>query len=124
MNTETAAPAVLVMDTDRATRELLREWLTEAGWTVVDDGGSAGAERIRLVLIDVPFPRRGPSTPLQRVAAEHAGTPVLALSATFHPGVEPCGEVARSLGVACVLPKPILREALLAAVRTLSRPPP
>jgi CheY-like chemotaxis protein len=124
MNPETPAPAVLVMDTDRATRELLREWLTEAGWTVVEDAGRTGAEPIRLVLVDVPFPRRGPSTPLQRVAAEHAGTPVLALSATFNAGIVPCGEVARSLGVACVLPKPIVREALLEAVRKLSRAAP
>jgi hypothetical protein len=48
---------------------------------------------------------------------------VLALSATFHASVECTGELARSLGVAGVLPKPLRRETLIAAVRNLSRPP-
>ncbi|WP_280151177.1 hypothetical protein [Piscinibacter sp. XHJ-5] len=126
MSAASPLPALLVRDTDRATLELLREWLTEAGWEVVEDGTrpeDAPPKRFHLVLIDVPFPRRGCSTPLQCIAAEHAGTPVLALSATFHAGVEPCGAVARSLGVAGVLPKPVRRDALLAMVRSLSRPP-
>jgi DNA-binding response OmpR family regulator len=124
MKNDIPAPAVLVLDTDRTTLELLREWLTEAGWAVVDDDRDPdGAARFHLVLIDIPYPRQGRSTSLQRIAAEHAGTPVLALSATLHASVEPCGDVARALGVAGVLPKPIRRDALLAAVRTLSRPP-
>ena len=35
------------------------------------------------------------------------------MSPTFHSNVERSGEVARSLGVAGVLPKPLRRDALL-----------
>jgi CheY-like chemotaxis protein len=123
---DASAPAVLVVGTDDPTRELLREWLADAGWRVVVDLAldALPATAYALVLVDVPFPRQGRSTPaLARLAADHAGTPVLALSATFHSSVERSGAVAQALGVAGVLPKPIRRETLVAAVRHLSRPP-
>ena len=116
----TAAPrhrTALVLDADPDTLGLLREWLGEAGWSVLD---AAQAEErlssVQLILIDLAYPRRSAAAPLQAVADDHPATPVLALSATFHASVEPHGEVARQLRVAGVLPKPIRREALLAAV--------
>jgi CheY-like chemotaxis protein len=116
------SPAALVVDADPDTLVLLREWLSAAGWTVVDAANELPM-RVDLVLIDLAYPRRGDAMPLQRIASTHAGVPVLALSATFHASVEPWGEVARALGVAGVLPKPIRRDALVAAVRHLSRQP-
>jgi CheY-like chemotaxis protein len=118
LNNGDAMPAVLVVDADAPTLDLLREWLADAGWRVVDEPAAAP---VALVLVDVPFPRRGLSPPSLRAAQVHAGVPVLALSASFHPSVEGSGEAARSLGVAGVLPKPLRREALLAAVGQLSR---
>ena len=114
-------PAVLVVDADPDTLVLLREWLTEAGWTVADAAGHGEVPMaFDLVLIDLAYPRRGDAASLRRIPAACAGIPVLALSATFHASVAPWGEVARSLGVAGVLPKPIRREALVAAARHLS----
>jgi DNA-binding NarL/FixJ family response regulator len=75
---------------------------------------------VQLVLVDLAYPRHGASQVLQRVADEHAGAPVLVLSATFHASVDPHGELAQALGVGAVLPKPIRRDALLSAVRRLS----
>lgn len=124
MTPNAATPAVLVVDADRDTLALLREWLSDAGWVVLDEAARDAALPLHLVLVDLAFPRRGAADSLQRVATEHAGTPVLALSAMFHASIEPQGEVARSLGVAGVLPKPIRREALVDAVYKLSRPPP
>jgi len=130
MTPNTATPAVLVVDADRDTLALLREWLSEAGWAVLEEAAHdpamlpVPAVPVHLVLLDLAFPRHGATPVLQRLATEHKGTPVLALSATFHAGIEPHGEVARSLGVAGVLPKPIRRDALVDAVRQLSRPPP
>jgi DNA-binding response OmpR family regulator len=124
MTPNAATPAVLVVDADRDTLALLREWLSDDGWVVLDESASDPAVPLQLVLVDLPFPRRGAAGALQRVATEHAGTPVLALSAMFHASIEPRGEVARSLGVAGVLPKPIRRDTLVDAVRQLSRPPP
>ena len=115
-------PAVLVVDADPDTLTLLREWLTAAGWDVADAATCGDAPMdVNLVLIDLAFPRRGDAASSQRrIPPVYAGVPVLALSATFHASVAPWGEVARSLGVAGVLPKPIRREALVAAVRHLS----
>jgi CheY-like chemotaxis protein len=112
---------VLVVGADPATFDLLDEWLAEADCHVAADSphDAGPANGYALVVVDVPYPRHRPCEVLQRVAARHDGTPVLALSATFHCGVDLCGEVARSLGVAGVLAKPIRRDALVSAVRRL-----
>jgi DNA-binding NarL/FixJ family response regulator len=72
---------------------------------------------VDLVIVDVPFPRRGGVDLVRRIASEHPATPILALSTNFFSGIECCGPVALALGVQCVLPKPATREALTAAVR-------
>jgi len=115
---------ILAGGTDPATRELLREWLMAEGWRVVEEDGDDGARDGALVVVDEAFPRQGPSPVLQRAARRHAGTPVLMLSATFHSSIECSGDVARSLGVAGVLPKQVRRDALLSAVQHLSRASP
>jgi CheY-like chemotaxis protein len=125
MNLPPIERAALVLDADHDTLGLLREWLGEAGWSVHDAAVPHGKGRtVDLILIDLAHPRRGDAAvPLQAIAAEHPRTPVLALSAMFHANVEPHGDVARQLQVDGVLPKPIRREALLAAVRRATAPP-
>lgn len=115
-------PRVLAVDTDRALLGLLEEWVGLCGCEVVsdqdvDDVTSQG--RFTLVIVDVPHPRHGGVELLQRVAHDHPGTPIIALSSTFFPGIESTGGVARTLGVACVLPKPVSRDSLVTAVRSL-----
>jgi DNA-binding response OmpR family regulator len=119
-----AAPRILVVDTDRALLGLLEEWLAVAGYEVVSDQSHDGAldapqTPFTLVIVDVPHPRRGGGGLLQRIARQHPGTPILALSSTFFSGIESTGGVARTLGAACVLPKPVARESLIAAVQSL-----
>jgi len=119
-------PRILVVDTDRALLGLLEEWLGVCGCVVESDPDrnedrAPNSERFALLIVDVPQPRRGGMELLQRLAAEHPGTPIIALSSTFFPGIESTGGVARTLGVACVLPKPVGRESLLTAVRSLLR---
>jgi DNA-binding response OmpR family regulator len=112
---------VLVVDADGPLFGLLEEWLVADGCVVLDEHAlhlSAG-EAIDLVIVDVPFPRRAGVDWIARIAARHPMAPILALSSTFIAGIECCGPVARALGVACVLPNPSSREALLSAVRRL-----
>jgi DNA-binding NarL/FixJ family response regulator len=116
----TTRPTILVLDADPALLGLLREWLAELG-QVAAGRGDARVD-CDLVVVDVPYPRQGESNPLRGLAAAHPGTPVLALSPTFFAGIDAHGAVARSLGVAGVLPKPVAREALVAAVRRLLPP--
>lgn len=118
-----AAPRILVVDADRLTLGLLEEWLRTAGYEVVkgrtDD--AVAPQGVALAIVDVPFARSGVER-LQRFAGRHAGTPILALSPTFFSNVQCRGDCARSLGVAGVLPKPIAREALIAAIEGLLHP--
>ena len=110
-------PQILVLDADPALLGLLGEWLADIG--DVTARPAAQASPCDLLVVDVPYPRQGESNPLRRLAETHPGTPVLALSPTFFAGIEPYGAVARELGVAGVLPKPVPRDALVAAVRRL-----
>lgn len=127
-----AGPLVLVADADRATRDLLDEWLAGSGYRVAPAdpqadppaGSGAAPGGAALIVVDLPFPRQGGQAVLQRLAAQHPGVPILALSSTFFASVACTGPVARELGVAGVLPKPIRREALLAAVTALAGPRP
>jgi DNA-binding response OmpR family regulator len=118
-------PRILAVDTDRALLGLLEEWLGVGGCVVVSehDHATHAADgrhnRFTLVIVDAPHPRRGGIELLQRIAAEHPATPIVALSSTFFPGIDSTGGVARTLGVACVLPKPVARESLIAAVQSL-----
>ncbi len=119
----TTRPTILVLDADAALLGLLREWLAELG--EVTAGSAAAALPCDLVVVDLACPRRDEPGPLHRLGRSHPGTPVLALSPALFASVGCHGEVACSLGVAGVLPKPVKREALVAAVRRLlPRPQP
>ena len=120
----TPAPRVLVVDADCALFGLLAMWLGGEGCEVVraagDDRGAA--ERFDLVIVDVPYPRQGGVDLIARITKHHPMTPILAMSSTFFGRIECCGPVARALGVACVLPTPISRQALVDAARRFLPP--
>ncbi len=59
---------------------------------------------------------------MQRVAAQYPGIRILALSPTFFSNVSCGGNCARALGVDGVLPKPVARDDLIAAIRDLMHP--
>jgi CheY-like chemotaxis protein len=115
----TAAPLIRVLDTDRATLDLLHEWLTAAGFAVAGANEPGAA---MLTIVEVPFTRHGGHEVVQRVASQYPDTPILALSPTLFSNVQCGGHCARALGVAGVLPKPVAHDALIAAIRNLVHP--
>jgi CheY-like chemotaxis protein len=115
-----AAPLVRIVNADGATLGLLQEWLGGAGYRVA--AADTANEAPALTIVDVPFARHGGADLLSRIAAADPGVPILALSPTFFSNVRCGGGCAHLLGVAGVLPKPLAREALLAAVDRLARP--
>jgi DNA-binding response OmpR family regulator len=116
---EAQRPRALIVDADPALAALLEEWLDEHGWRVTREtaGEAPVANGYDVVMLDVPYARRDGLELVRRVAARHPGTPIVALSASFFAGVDSSASIARSLGAACVLPKPLAREALIAALR-------
>lgn len=121
-----AAPAALLVDTDAALADLLATWLRGAGLRVHvsphADEPAPASEPVDLIVADLSFPRDRGGERLSRIAARHPGAPVLALSAAFFAGVPSHGALARELGVAAVLAKPVTRDALIGAVEQLLPP--
>lgn len=70
-----------------------------------------------MVLVDLPSPREQGAGVIKRISNAHPHAPVVALSSSFFDGIESSGAIARALGVTNVLPKPLTRDALLAALR-------
>ncbi len=114
-------PRVLVVDADPALAGLLDEWLAALGVSVDHESvaGAGSQQRYDLAIIDLPFPRQGGAERMARIAREHPDMPIIAVSAAFFPGIPPRGAVARELGVALVLPKPLSQRALFGAVGPL-----
>ena len=116
-----ATARVLVVDADPALLGLLEEWLGAHGCTVeaAQSCASGGRDGFDLIVVDIPSPRQGCTEGLKAISNAHPSTPILALSSSFFPGVDTTGAVARALGVAGVLPKPVTRGGLLDALRRL-----
>jgi len=122
MNPPPRRRRILVADTEPALLGLLAVWLVDvADVEAFDPGDPASAGAVDLLVVDVPFPRHAAQGAQRPLPGTPAGVPVLALSSTFFGGVASRGAAARQLGVAAVLPKPVSREALLAAVHELLR---
>jgi DNA-binding response OmpR family regulator len=114
---------ILVADADCALYGLLREWFADQDYVLrgACQPGEPATDGYDVILVDLPFPRQGGQDAVRALEREHPGTPIVALSSNFLPGVEAAGTVARELGVAGVVPKPVDRCALIAAVRRVLR---
>jgi CheY-like chemotaxis protein len=109
------APAlhrVRLVDADPTSRDLLGQWLSTLGCSVVPEPASDAESppAADLVIVDVPFPRQGGVDLVRRVASQHPATPILALSTNFFSGIECCGPVARALGWTAYCPPATARH--------------
>src|SRR5271167_32651 len=117
---------IVIYEEDQLTRNLLREWLVDAGYRVrsgvlreAQDG-----RRAHLVIADVYMPKHSGSRWVRDIQAAHPGIPLIAISGQFRSGLCAAGATAKSLGVQQVIAKPLVRADLLAAVRGMIGTPP
>jgi DNA-binding response OmpR family regulator len=121
----TKTPGILLLEEDRLMRSLLREWLTSAGYAVREGLPRLGASALSVdvVIVDLYMPRQAGARIIRAVQRSHPGTPVIAISGQFRPGLAATSPVAQALGAARILAKPFSREDLLAAVHAVLGPP-
>lgn len=110
---------IALYEDDDLTRALLREWLTEAGYRVRSAAFCAASRTspADLVIVSLYMPKLVGARCVRDIRAAHPGTPVIAISGQFRPGLASAGATAQSLGVQKVIAKPLVRGELLEAVR-------
>jgi DNA-binding response OmpR family regulator len=118
---------IVIYEGDDLMRALLAEWLSEAGYRVhavaSHDLQNNRLEEILaaadLVIVSLSMPKQAGAQLVREIQAVHPGTPVIAISGQFLPGVSANGPIAQALGVQQVIAKPLTRNDLLGAVRAI-----
>ena len=114
------SPCVLVLESDRAIRSLVSEWLGMAGYGFMDGrelGVSSAVAQCDVVLVDVRAPLKSAREAIEGLALAMPYASIIAMSAdALATGPSALQAVARELGVAAVLVKPFDRIALMQAI--------
>jgi DNA-binding response OmpR family regulator len=110
---------VVIYEEDYLTRNLLREWLSEAGYRVrlntsPDVNSNSPAD---LVIASVYMPKHSGLLWIRDIKRAHPDAPLIAISGQFRSGLSAAGATAQSLGVQQVIAKPLVHRDLLAAVQ-------
>src|SRR5271168_4893916 len=117
---------IVIYEEDQLTRDLLREWLGDAGYGI-RRGALREAQCSRpadLVIASVYMPKQSGQRWLRDIQAAHPGIPLIAISGQFRSGLRAAGATAQALGVQQVIAKPLIRADLLVAVRGMIGAPP
>jgi DNA-binding response OmpR family regulator len=107
---------ITIYERDGLMRELLREWLTAAGYTVRDSERGCGLTVPELAIVSVETPKPEDAVLIHALRRNCPGTPIIALSAWARSGLSSNGGAAQALGVERLIAKPLLRHELLMAV--------
>jgi CheY-like chemotaxis protein len=114
-------PNVVIYEENDLMRSLLAEWLSEAGYCVraAASHDLQGGGLTDLVIVSVSMPKQAGAQLVREIQAMHPGTPLIAISGQFLPGLSANGAIAQALGVQQVIAKPLTRVDLLGAVRAI-----
>jgi DNA-binding NtrC family response regulator len=113
---------VLVVDDDALMRELLSEWLGEAGYRVRQaENGAMALQMLRnrpasLMITDMDMPGRNGAQTLDEARRAQPGLAVIAISGGARDPGRDWAATAIRLGAAKAIAKPFDRSDLLAAV--------
>ena len=115
--------AIAIYEPNDLMRELLREWLTAAGYTVRDPMMHSASTVPELAIVSVETPKSESEVVIRGLHRECPGTPIIALSSRARSGLCSNGAAAHALGVERLLAKPLRRHELLMAVDEAIGPP-
>jgi DNA-binding response OmpR family regulator len=112
---------IVIYEENDLMRALLEEWLSEAGYRVHAAGSHdpQGGRLADLVIVSVSMPKHAGAQLVCEIKAMHPGTPLIAISGQFLPGLSANGAIAQALKVQQVIAKPFTRNDLLGAVRAI-----
>ena len=114
---------ILVIEDDRAVRELMLHTLSRAGYRVLSaEDGNEGMNLFRtehpdLVITDIVMPQKEGFETIMALRKEQPGVKVIAMSGGGRHGTEDYLQVARKLGACRTVSKPFLRDEMLRVVR-------
>jgi CheY-like chemotaxis protein len=113
---------ILLVDDDALMRELIAEWLSEAGYRVRQaETGTAALQMLRsrpaaMLITDMDMPGHDGAQTIGEARRVVPGLAVIAISGGDRDGKQDWASKARNQGAAMTLAKPFVREDLLAAV--------
>jgi DNA-binding NtrC family response regulator len=115
---------IVIYEEDHQTRTLIKEWLGDAGYRVrIGNRCDLGVDGpCELVILSIYMPKQGGVDYVRSIQEAHPGTPLLAISGQFRPGLSAAGSTAHRLGVRQVIAKPLMRKDLLDVVRGIIGP--
>jgi CheY-like chemotaxis protein len=112
---------ILLVDDDSAVRALLRFWLEDAGFEVLEaaNGGEALADlkKADLLLTDIIMPEKEGVELIREARRSRPALPIIAMSGSSF--AESYLTIAGHLGADCKLEKPIRSNCLLATVKAV-----
>ncbi len=112
---------IVLYEEDFLMRDLLQEWLTEAGYYVRIAAlrGLQSDGKADLVIASLYMPKGAGVELVRNLRTAHPDTPIIAISGQFRSGLCQAGATAEALGVQQVIAKPIVRSDLVKSVRAI-----
>ena len=114
---------IAIYERDDLMRDLLREWLTAAGYTVRDARIGIDPTPPKLAIVCVETPKPESEMLIGGLQRNYPGMPIIALSGWARSGLSSNGAAAHALGVKRLLAKPLRRHELLVAIDAAIGPP-
>jgi DNA-binding response OmpR family regulator len=120
--TVSAGATVDIYERDSATRDLMQQWLSDAGYRVRENGGSRAQPNspVDLVILATQLPTLQTLEVIRTMRLIYPTTAFLVLPRQDTPQAAVAATSTQSMGATRVLCRPLTRKQLLEAVRAVT----